>query len=83
MKNLTVRNVDSSLAKALDRERRRTGNSLNQTVLDLLRGALGISKAGPYTNGLRKLAGGWTESEHDVFEAACQDFEVIDQDLWK
>jgi plasmid stability protein len=83
MRNLSVRNVDPSLAKALDQEQRRTGRSLNQTVLDLLRRALGISAERPYSNGLRDLAGGWTEAEHAAFEEACRDFESIDEDLWK
>ena len=83
MKNLTVRNVDPDLARALDRERRRTGNSLNQTILDLLKRALGVSRDRTYSNGLKELAGGWTDAEHDEFQEACRDFEEIDEELWK
>lgn len=83
MKNLTVRNVDPELARALERERRRSGNSLNQTVLELLRQALGVSREAPFSNGLRKLAGVWTDAEHEAFEAARQGFEEIDEDLWR
>jgi hypothetical protein len=36
MKTLTIRNVPADLAEALQRERARRGQSLNQTVLDLL-----------------------------------------------
>ncbi len=83
MKNLTVRNVDPELAKALDRKRRRSGSSLNQTILDLLRRALGLSEDQTFSNGLNKLAGGWSKADHTAFEKACQDFERVDEDLWK
>ncbi len=83
MKNLTVRNVDPDLAEALDRERRRADKSLNQTILDLLRRALGTTKTEAYSNGLRELAGGWSDAEHEAFERACQDFEKVDEDLWR
>jgi hypothetical protein len=37
MKALTIRNLPPALAEALDREKHRRGQSLNQTVIDLLR----------------------------------------------
>ena len=83
MKNLTVRHVDDELARALDRQRRKTGNSLNQTILDILRSALGIAEPRARSNGLRKLAGGWSDAEARAFEQACQDFERVDEDLWQ
>ena len=36
MTALTIRNLLPALADALDREKRRRGRSLNQTVIDLL-----------------------------------------------
>jgi len=79
--HLTVRNLPDELASALDREKRRRGTSLNQTVIDLLGQSLGIT--GPRSNGVRRLAGKWTEAEHQEFLSAMPAFEEIDSELWK
>lgn len=81
-KHLTVRNVPEDLARALIAERRRKGESLNQTIIELLRRALGVD-AGAYDNGLGALAGTWSEEDHAAFEEATKCFEVIDEDLWR
>jgi DNA polymerase III delta subunit len=82
MKALTVRNVDARLARALERETRKRGTSLNQTVLDLLRNALGVGALARPSNGLEKLAGTWTEKDLEEFEANTAIFEQIDPELW-
>ena len=81
MKNITVRNVPDELAKALQRERTRRGQSLNQTVIDLLKQRLGVGVA--RSNGLARLAGTWTEEESARFEDAVAPFERVDEELWK
>jgi len=55
MKTLAVRSVPPDVAEALEREKRRRGESLNQTVLDLLTQGLGVETT--HSNGLRRLAG--------------------------
>ena len=82
-KHLTVRGVPDDIARALDDERRRRGDSLNATVIDLLRRALGLSVGKVYTNGLEKLAGGWSDADLAEFETATAVFEQVDEDLWK
>jgi hypothetical protein len=72
--------VPPKVAKALEAERRRTGASLNRTVLDLLGRALGT---GGETNGLEALAGTWSDAELARFEKATAGFERIDEELWK
>lgn len=79
--HLTVRNLPEEVAAALEREKRRRGTSMNQTVIDLLRQSLGVK--GTRSNGVGRVAGAWTESEHREFLSAIQNFEEIDQDLWK
>ena len=79
--HLTVRNLPGQLAAALDHEKRRRGTSLNQTVINLLEQSLGINST--RSNGLLRLAGTWTEAEQQKFLAGIQEFEEIDQDLWK
>ena len=82
MKTLTIRNVPSRLAAALDRERRRRDASLNQTVLDVLSRGLGVGHEGGRSNGLAKLAGGWTDDDLRRFEEAVKPFETVDPETW-
>ncbi len=83
MRHLTVRNVPADLGRALDREKRRRGSSLNQTILDLLRQSLGVGTGLPKSNGLSALAGDWSESDRREFEASIAITEQIDEDLWR
>jgi len=83
MRHLTIRNVPSEIADALDEERLRSHASLNQTVIELLGRALGVGKHGETSNGLAKLAGTWTEEEHERFEASIALTEQIDEELWR
>ena len=83
MKTMTIRNIPSELAQALDKERRRRGLSLNRTVLVLLGNALGVQNAATRSNGLRQLAGTWSESEYKQFEQAVAPFGEIDEAMWR
>ena len=83
MKTMTIRNVSSELAVALDAEKQRRGLSLNRTVLALMREALGLSAGRDRSNGLRHLAGSWNEEEFRSFERAVAPFGEIDEDLWR
>ena len=69
MRHLTVRNVTPELARALTREQRREKKSLNETVIDLLRRALGLlTEDKEFDNGLGKFAGSWTEEQFQEFQ---------------
>lgn len=83
MKTMTIRNVPADLAEALENEKVRRRSSLNRTALALLRETLGLSKPGPRGNGLRRLAGAWSEDEYGRFEQATAPFGEIDQTLWR
>lgn len=80
MRHLTVRGVDPTLEKALSREQKRRGTSLNRTVIDLLRKALGLGGSPVVDNGLGKHAGGWTEEEFRRFERDTAFFEEIEEE---
>ena len=83
MKTMTLRDLSPDLAAALKAEALRRGLSLNQTVLALLRIALGVSEDAERSNGLRRLAGCWTEDEFREFELAVRPFREIDEELWR
>lgn len=82
VKYLTVRNVPPDLARALGREKARRGASLNDTVIELLRRALGLGET-ERSNGLARLAGGWSAEDLERFAAAVAEFERIDPELWR
>ena len=82
VKALTIRNVDDKLARALEKEKRRRGTSLNETVLEVLRGALGVLPEEGYSNGLAKLAGTWSDADVAAMDEATAAFEQIDLELW-
>ena len=81
MKAITLRNVPPDLAEALDREKRRRGQSLNRTAIELLKQSLGVGS--PRSNGLGRLAGGWSEEDAREFERALASFGEIDPEMWK
>lgn len=81
MKALTIRNLPAAVAEALEREKRRRGVSLNQTVIELLSQGLGVGSA--RSNGLAALAGTWNEPEFRAFEESTAPFGAVDPDLWR
>ena len=83
MKTMTIRNVPAELAQALEKERRKRGTSLNRTVLALLRNALGVSSQAAPSNGLRQLAGTWSEAEYKQFEQAVAPLGEVDETMWR
>jgi hypothetical protein len=83
MKHLTIRDIPQELAESIERERRRRGKSLNQTVIQLLGQSLGVISQGPRKNGMHRFAGTWTPEEQREFEAAVAPTEQIDEELWR
>ena len=83
MTHLTVRKLPPRLGEALQRETRRRGVSLNQTVIDLLEQALGTGPGARRSNGLRGLAGRWSAADARAIDTALRDQERIDKDLWR
>ena len=87
MRQLTVRGFDDELSSEIQRLARREGISLNQAVLRLLRkgagltdGAAGRDKVG---SSLDHLIGTWTQEQADELDEALQEFEKIDEELWR
>ena len=80
---MTIRSVPKRLADALEREKRRRGHSLNQTVLDLLGSGLGVGAPHDRRNGLARLAGTWSAHDLAEFEAAVAVTGQIDDEIWR
>ncbi len=83
MKHVTIRNLPPQVAEELEKEKRRRGQSLNQTVIELLRQVLGLGGGRKRSNGLARLGGTWGADELEEFEALTAVTEQIDQELWR
>lgn len=81
MKAITLRNVPPDLATALEREKQRRGQSLNRTAIELLKQSLGVGSR--RSNGLARLAGGWSDEQAREFERVLVPFSDIDPEMWK
>jgi hypothetical protein len=85
-KQLTLRGFDTELERALVKEARASGLSLNQAAVKLLRRGAGLA-TGPAPNAignaLDHLIGTWTADDAKRMAAANAVFERVDEDLWK
>lgn len=79
---MTLRNIPDDLARELELEKARRGDSLNQLAIDLMKEALGLRECGKRSNGLANLAGSWSQEEFEEFERATAQFEQVDEELW-
>ena len=88
MKAITLRNIPTELASAIEQEAERTGASLNATVIRLLRQAMAPvgSPDGNQSKRHRDLdqfAGTWTKEEADEFDAYLAESRRIDLEMQK
>jgi len=83
MAQMTLRRIPDELEKGLRARARKTGHSLNRTALELLREALGVSRAADARRrDLSGFAGQWGPAEAAEFERNTRIFEHIDPDVW-
>ena len=76
---ITVRNVDPELSRQLRAISAERGESLNTTVLRLLRDAVGLDAR---RERLRRYVG-WTRDELEEFSAALRAQRVVDARYWR
>jgi hypothetical protein len=81
MSQITLRGLDSKTERELRRLAKKTGKSLNRILLDIINNS-GGSKKKPPAESLRRLAGGWTESEASEFNESIKICEQIDEAMW-
>jgi plasmid stability protein len=78
-RQITVRNVSAELAEKLRSLAKSRGESINSTVLAILRQALEVNER---RQRLARYAT-WTQDDLSEFEAALQAQRGIDESLWK
>lgn len=85
MTTMTIRGLDDSIIKAIKEKAKKEGKSVNATLVNIIQEELGFGKKARtriYTD-LDHLAGTWTEKEYKDFLKKVEDFEKIDENLWK
>ncbi len=85
MKSITIRGIDDRLQIELEKIAVKEEKSINKTILLLLKKALGIEDKVkfPTYNDLDRLAGTWSEKDEKMFNLATEEFNRIDEDIWK
>ncbi len=82
MNQLTITGLGNDLTDRIKGLARRERNSLNQTVLKLLRKGVELEEASDVGNtvgsSLDHIIGAWTRGEADEFDAALEEFEMFD-----
>ncbi len=83
MSTLVLNQIPAELEAALRTEQGRSGRTLEEVVVELLQSALGLKRGPARSNGLRDLAGSWSEEDKRLFDQAVAPFDKIDADLWR
>jgi len=76
----TLRNIPASMDRALRQRALREGKSLNQTLLELLRRAMGFDGEPIRHRNLDDIVGTWQEDPK--MERALEEQRCIDPDMW-
>src|SRR5579872_6089889 len=84
---LTVRGLEPELERRLRALAREEGVSLNQAALELMRRGAGLepskTEEGRIGARIERYLGTWSASQAAEFDRAIQQFERVDEDLWK
>lgn len=82
---MTIRGLDDITIKALKEKAKQEGTSINAALVKILRKELGIEKKKHTAvyHDLDHLAGTWDKKDFAEFQKNVEDFEKIDEKMWK
>lgn len=88
MKQITLRGVPESVAKAVKKEAEGKGLSLNKAFIALLERSINVGKAKKKRekavyHDLDHLSGAWSKNDAQTFNRRLKDQRKIDEGLWK
>ena len=86
MGSLSIRGIDSSLAKLLKDKATSSNQSVNRFVLEVLRKHVGLTKQKKYTlqhHDLDHLFGNWTDEEYQLIQSKIDSNRQIDREIWE
>lgn len=84
MKTITVRGIDDELDAAIREISKQEQESMNRTIVRLLKQAAGLDESMPFPvhHDLDSLAGTWSKGSEDAFRRNTEQFRRIDKELW-
>jgi plasmid stability protein len=82
MNQITVRNIPATIEDKLRSLAKRSGLSLNQTVIHLLETATG-GKPEARRRDLSAIAAKWDDRDADAFDRATAPCESVDEEVWR
>ena len=82
MNQITVRNIPATTEDKLRSLAKRSGLSLNQTVIHLLETATG-GKPEARRRDLSAIAAKWDDRDADAFDRATAPCESVDEEVWR
>lgn len=77
----TIRNIPEQIDRLVRLQAKKTHQSLNAVLLDILKRGVGIADEPMEFHDLDELVGSWVADPE--FDAAMEAFESIDEELWK
>ena len=84
MATMTIKGLDELTIKVLRETARREGMSINAILLKILKEQLGFKKKSRLIHtDLDHLAGTWSKKDYMEFKRIVDDFEKIDEKMWK
>ena len=85
MKSITLHNLDDKLVALIEKKSKATGKSLNKTIKELVRQALGITKdvSDVKREEFSEFFGIWTQEDFLEFQDNVLDFEKVDPADWQ
>jgi len=76
----TIRNIPPHVDEAVRRRARAEGRSLNDIAIEALERGMGVAEGRTRYRSLRGIAGTWTEDSE--FDAALEDQDRVDEEMW-
>ncbi len=85
MKTLTLRGIDEKLEQVLRKRAKNKNESMNKTILSILKKETGLDKEKPFKtfNDLDELSGTWSKKDMDDFNKNTELFNQVDLQDWK
>lgn len=76
---VTLRNIDEELKKLIDQNAQKRGQSINSYVVDVIKDSVGYKTKA--SQGWREFIG--TMPDDGINQEVLDDFEKIDENMWK
>jgi hypothetical protein len=83
---ITIQNLDDATEEWIREEAGRRGVTVDQLLLELIQTGISVERQSPPIpayDDLDSLAGTWTEEQATEFLNAIDDFELVDEKLWR